>query len=163
MNKVFASNQIPEKSIISENFGNIHYCDCYRIVIKTNETADSITTRIFALPQWIKRLLKFRNLIAKKLGLKTDSKTESPAPYYPIGSKAVLFKVIDRNESEIVMAENDKHLNFKTSVLTEQTGTLIQVSLTTIVHFNNTLGKLYFFPVKPFHKTLIQSRLKNIK
>lgn len=160
MNTVIATNQIPEKSIISENFGNIHYCDSYRIVIKTNETVDSITTRIFTLPQWIKGLFKFRNLIAKKPELKTDSKTETSAPYYPIGSKAILFPVINRNEFEIVMAENDKHLNFRTSVKIDPVDGLTHVNLTTIAHFNNTLGRLYFLPVKPFHKALIKLRLK---
>ena len=163
MNTVIATNQIPEKSIISENFGNIHYCDSYMILIKTNETVDSITTKIFTLPNWIKGLFKFRNLITKRLGLKTDSKTEASAPYYPIGSKAILFPVIDRNESEIVMAENDKHLNFRTSIMTEPVDGLTQVCLTTIVQFNNALGRLYFWPVKPFHKALVKSRLKNIK
>ncbi len=163
MNTVFTSNQIPEKSIISENFEKIHYSDCYKIQISTNETVDSITTKIFTLPQWIKGLFKFRNIITKRLGLKSDNKTEASAPYYPIGSKAILFPVIDRNESEIVMAENDKHLNFRTSVMTERVDGLTQVYLTTIVQFNNALGRLYFWPVKPFHKIIVKSRLKNIK
>lgn len=163
MNKVVATNQIPEKSIISKNFGNFDYCDSYRIMIATNATVDSLTTKIFTLPDWIKGLFKFRNLIAKRLGLKTDSTAESAVPYYPIGCKAILFPVIDRNESEIVMAENDKHLNFRTSVMTERVDGLTQVYLTTIVQFNNALGRLYFWPVKPFHKIIVKSRLKNIE
>lgn len=97
------------------------------------------------------------------MGLKTDTKAEASLPYYPIGSKAVLFRVTDRNESEIVMDEDDKHLNFKTSVMVERINGFTQVWLTTIVHFNNTLGRLYFWPVKPFHKALIKSRLKKLQ
>lgn len=160
MNPVTVLNQIPEKSIISKDFGKIHYSDSYKIQVTSNETVDAITTKIFSVPQWVKGLLKFRNSIVKVFGLKTDSKTEKPSPYYPIGSKAILFTVTDRNEFEIVMAENDKHLNFRTSVMIEKVGEITLVYLTTIVKFNNSLGRLYFLPVKPFHKLMIKSLLK---
>jgi hypothetical protein len=33
----------------------------------------------------------------------------------------------------------------------------------TIVHYNNLLGRVYFFFVKPFHKLIIHAMLKMIK
>ena len=163
MNTVVATSQIPEKSIISKNFRKIHYCDSYSTLISTGETVDAITTKIFSLPPAIKKLFTLRNFIAKRLGLKTGDNTATSAPFYPVGSRAVLFPVTDRNDLEIVMAEDDKHLNFRTSVMIESIDGLTQVCLTTIVHFNNTLGRLYSGPVKPFHKAMIKSRLKNLK
>jgi len=130
------------------------------IQVTTNDSVDAITTKIFSVPQWVKGLLKFRNTSVKVFGLKTDSKTEKPSPYYPIGSKAVLFKVSNRNENEIVMAEDDKHLNFRTSVMIERIDEITLVYSTTFVKFNNAFGRLYFLPVKPFHKILIKSLLK---
>jgi len=35
------------------------------------------------------------------------------------------------------------------------------VYLTTIVKFHNIWGKLYFAPVKPFHKLIIKTLLEN--
>jgi hypothetical protein len=56
------------------------------------------------------------------------------------------------------MGEDDKHLNFRASVLKDKTnGT---VSLTTVVHYNNLWGRVYFFPVKPFHKIIMKALLK---
>jgi len=34
------------------------------------------------------------------------------------------------------------------------------VTVTTLVIYNNWFGRLYFFPVKPFHKLIVQSGLK---
>jgi hypothetical protein len=81
---------------------------------------------------------------------------------YSTGSKIGVFTVETRNEHEIVMAENDKHLNFKTSVLTNANGTGIDLYFTTVVHFNNIGGRLYFIPVKPFHRIILKSSIKRI-
>lgn len=161
MPKVIKTNRIAEKSIISNQFGRIDYLDTYKIDVEVNDTIDNITTNIFKTPKWVDRLLNFRDLIVRVFGLKTGNKKDrNIANYYPIGSKAVYFTVLDRNDHEIVMAENDKHLNFRTSVLLDKTNATTAIYLTTIVHFNNIFGRLYFIPVKPFHQIIIKSLLK---
>ena len=63
--------------------------------------------------------------------------------HYKVGDRAVVFKVIDRSESEIVMAEDDKHLYFRASLLIERTDEekMDNVYLTTLVQFHNIWGK----------------------
>ena len=77
--------------------------------------------------------------------------------------RAILFSVIDRSETEIVMAEDDKHLYFRTSLFVEETSDQNRenVYLTTLVQFHNIWGKLYFSPVKPFHKLIMKALLTN--
>jgi hypothetical protein len=91
--------------------------------------------------------------------LKTGNPLREEKTFFPVGSRAGYFTVLDRNENEIVMGEKDKHLNFNTSVFIDRENAFIY--LTTIVHFNNILGKAYFIPVKPFHKLIIKSSLRN--
>lgn len=162
MKKVIKLDRIPEQSIILSGFGKIDYGDTYKIQITSNDcTVDKITTDIFTLPSGFDYLMKLRNRMVKRFGLKTGDKKEADnEPYYSIGSKAAYFTVLDRNESEIVMAENDKHLNFRTSVRIEKGAVNSSVYLSTIVQFNNFFGRLYFLPVKPFHRIMIQSLLK---
>lgn len=162
MRKVIKLDHIPEKSQISNGFGKIDYCDTYKIQITSNDnTIDKITTDIFKIPKWVDNLLKLRNFIVKGIGLKTDATKDIIfAPHYSIGSKAVYFTVLDRNENEIVMAENDKHLNFRTSVMVDKNTANSTVYLSTIVQFNNFFGWQYFFLVKPFHRIIIKSLLK---
>lgn len=162
MKKVFKLDKIPEKSLILNGFRKIDYSDTYKIQITSNDySVDKITTNIFKTPKWVDNLMKLRGIIVKVFGLKTSDKNDIIIePYYSIGSKAVYFTVLDRNENEIVMAENDKHLNFRTSVMVEKDTASSTVYLSTIVQFNNFFGRLYFLPVKPFHRIIIKSLLK---
>ena len=162
MKKVIKLDNVPEKSIILNGFGRIDYSDTYKTQITLNDySVDRVTTDIFKTPKWVDNLMKLRNIIVKVFGLKTGDKSDIRIEkYYPIGSKAVYFTVIDRSENEIVMAENDKHLNFRTSVMIQKSNINSTVFLSTIVQFNNFFGKLYFLLIKPFHRTIIKSLLK---
>jgi hypothetical protein len=159
MQVIVKSDKIPDSAIISNGFGEADYCDAYRIAKQTNETVDEITTQIFKVPRWVIVLMKVRNGIVKIFGLKTGiSETVNEAACYPVGSKAGYFTVTARNANEIVMGEDDRHLCFRASVLVDREQSFIY--LTTIVRFHNVWGRIYFLPVKPFHRLIIKSLLK---
>jgi hypothetical protein len=159
MKIIVKSDKIPNRSIISNGFGKTDYCDSYRITKQTNETVDAITTQIFRMPWWVIGLMKIRNSIVKILGLRNGkNETVKEAAYYSAGSKAGYFTVTERNANEIVMGENDRHLYFRASVLIDREQSFIY--LTTIVRFHNVWGRIYFLPVKPFHRLVIKSLLK---
>lgn len=166
--KIKSNNKIPEGSIIANQFsGGIDYVDSFQVIVPDkNESVDYITTCIFsALPNWGEMLLAFRNIIVKPFGLEVardrPQRLDNTEVQYEIGDKAVLFPVVDRNNSEIVMGKEDTHLDFKCSVLAEKTANGVStVSLTTVVCFHNTFGRLYFRLIKPFHKLLIKQCLK---
>lgn len=161
MSLVTKVDSIPENSIILKNFRKVDYCDSYQISKKTNDTIDSIVTEIFKIPLWVDYLMIIRNQFVEMFGLKTDSKkAASIDTFYPIGSKAVYFTVVDRNDNEIIMAENDKHLNFRTSVFIDRNNGPSKIYLSTVVTFNNVWGRLYFLPVRPFHQIIVRSLLK---
>lgn len=161
MQTVLKAKHIPEKSIISKNFGKIDYQDTYQISKKTDATIDRITAELFKGPKWVDNLMKLRDSIVRIFGLKTGKKKDtSTEEYFSIGSKLEYFTVADRNANEIVMAENDKHLNFKTSVMIDRNEADTTIYLSTIVTFNNIFGRLYFIPVKPFHRLIIKSILR---
>jgi len=164
--KVIRSNEIPVNSIIARGFTHIHYCDSYRADLSQHpeETVDGLINKLFRIPGWVVFLMKIRNTLMKPLGLKTDFdfSDRKPRNYYTVGKRAVYFKVIDRNEQEIVMAEKDTHLNFRTSVFVEENSQVRYAWLTTLVHYNNSFGRLYFIPVKPFHRIIIKSLMRKL-
>jgi len=164
MKNVIRTNKIPENSMILKDFGETHYCDSYLIRTQTNNSIDKIATDIFKTPKWADMLMGIRNIVVNIVGLKGGGykKDTYSSDYYPVGSRAVYFTVIDRNENEIVMAENDKHLNFRVSVMIHRYEDMVTINLSTIVKYNNFLGRLYFCPVKPFHKLIIISLLKRL-
>ena len=149
MKKVIKLNAIPANSLILKGFENIDYCDVYQIQNKTGKTAEEISKEIMQMPKWVSILMKLRNKIVGVFGLKTDKNVEKTDNF---------FALIENTESEIVMGEVDKHLDFRTSILKNNAENTI--SLITAVRFNNIWGNIYFFPVKAFHKIIMKDLLK---
>jgi hypothetical protein len=149
MKKVTKSASIPGESTIANGFGSIDYHDTYSIIKATDKTAEEISKKLMQLPDWVTVLFFIRNRIVGVFGLKTDKKTQKPDAF---------FKVVENRDDEFVMGEDDKHLNFRASILKDKTNETI--SLTTVVHYNNVWGRVYFFPVKPFHKIIMKVLLK---
>lgn len=164
MPKVCKYHIPPENSLIYKDFGKIDYCDSYQISKSTDETIDNITTEVFRIPNWVDLLIRIRDSLVRLFGLKTgNEKNFTKSISYSIGAKpGGYFAVIDRSENEIVMGENDKHLNFRVAVMKKKSEQDCSIYLTTIVKFNNIWGRIYFLPVKPFHQIIVKSLLKRL-
>ena len=73
-----------------------------------------------------------------------------------------IFKVYSKSETEIVLGEDDKHLDFRLSVL--RTPGLSpslggQLTVSTVVHCNNLLGRAYLLVIAPFHRQVVTASL----
>jgi hypothetical protein len=147
------------------------YADAFRMRVdaKLFPNADTFARSCFShAPAWIRYALRARDAVVSVVGLK-PSKIESATkqedhPLGPLerGDRAGIFRVIDRTENEIVMGEDDRHLNFRVSVLYERESGADEafVTLTTVVRFNNALGRAYFVPVKPVHKLVVPAMMR---
>jgi hypothetical protein len=162
---VYKTSSIPDSSLLKNDPPRFHYCDSYNTTIKLSQerTIDSITTTIFRLPLWVNLLLRLRNTIVRIFGLQAGKPSENIMDYYPVGSRAVYFTVIMRNENELVLSEKDKHLDFWVSILRQKQNQGTNISLTTLVHFHNIWGRFYFFPVKPFHQLIMKSLMHRLR
>lgn len=157
MKKIVKSRSVPAGSVIAENFPAIDFCDSYRIDPQPGHSPDQLVNRLFRLPGWVSGLLKLRNRLVRIVGLKGADKKESDvADFYPVGTTAGYFTVLDRNDREIVIGENDKHLDFRVSLLHTPDG----IYCTTIVHYHNRLGRVYFFFIRPFHSIIVRSLVR---
>jgi len=120
-------------------------------------------------PGWAEKLFEFRNKLVSMFGLKTPKKENNLQEILDNftcepNERVGLFKVYNRTENEVILGEDDKHLNFRISLFKEDAnkeGTK-KLIISTTVKFNNWFGKLYFFPVKPFHKLIVPKMLTGI-
>lgn len=135
MNKVVSLKKIPSKSIILDDFGSVNYFDSYMVTKSTKLSVDEIATEIFRMSKIGAILMKIRDSIVSLFGLAVTTEVANEQDYYSAGSRLMSFTVLTRNENEIVMEENDKHLIFRTSVFVDREES--KVYLTTIVRFNN--------------------------
>ena len=95
-------------------------------------------------PKPVNWLFKLRNAIVKPFGLQ--------------GGGGFRNLVSERNDEEIIICKNDKHLCFWVSIYCSLPEDGWQdASVTTVVKFNNFLGKIYFIGIWVFHKLLVKS------
>jgi hypothetical protein len=105
---------------------------------------------------WMKRVLIFRNWLATACGLEAPSASEilsSPRrANYSIGDKIGPWPIFAISETELVAGRNNKHLDFRLSVLREGTGQTATAAISTVCTTHNTFGKVYLFFIVPFHR-----------
>lgn len=113
-------------------------------------------------PKWVERLFALRNMIASLFKLKTsiDAVDKPDSQLWEPGAQAGIFKVFEIKPNEIILGEDDKHLDFRVSLLITQDGQRKIVTVTTMVNYHNALGRCYFFFVKPFHRLIVPKILR---
>lgn len=171
-NTIFAQQMIlqkttlPDLSILKSTEDTFSYIDSFQSVVSDRENKRDIISimKLFSSSTsgWVSSLMKLRDKIVQPFGLKTSKDIEKQSVDYEIGSQHGIFKIFDKTDNEIVLGEDDTHLNFRVSLLLESDNTNKKISITTAVKFNNLFGKLYFLPVKPFHKLIVKGCLRNI-
>ena len=162
--KVFKTT-LPATSILRKNLLSYHYIDSYKSDFKPTENnlmATDVGRAFFSsAPKWIEKLFNLRNKIVAVFGLKVSNKKPNIDDFkFNVGERLGLFQVFDKNENELILGEDDKHLNFRISLFIDHHSK--EIIITTTVVYNNWFGKFYFLPVKPFHKFIVPSMLKAI-
>ena len=152
---------IPAMSKLKFDEKSFHYIDSYMGQYLTNSHYYTITdiSELFfnSGPKWADFLMSIRDKIVGLFGLKTASKISDEernhgALKFEEGEQLNIFKLYSKSESELIMGDDDKHLNFRVSLLL----------ITTVVTYRNWLGKIYFIPVKPFHGFIVKETLRRM-
>lgn len=160
MMKIYKISGLPEGTLITNNMPSIDYYDSYMIKKKTDDSIDKIARKMLTLPAWINFALRVRYyLVVKPFGLSTGRFDDIPVK--PEESSEPV-PVIEKNENEIVMGSDDKHLYYRISVMKKVTGQEPEIFLNTVVRFNNVWGKIYFLPVRLGHILVVKSLLKKL-
>ena len=156
---------LPAHSGVAQVYRIVHLADAFAIALAPGSTPDPevLARFIFAQqPAWIGRLTKLRDLIVAGFGLKTTKELASLGN----SSKAQrvgIFNIYSTGKNEIIVGEDDKHLDFRVSVLcsgepaSESGG---QLTLSTVVHCHNLLGHAYLFVIAPFHRLVVKASLR---
>lgn len=127
--------------------------------------ADLAVMSFFAMPRWVMVLLGLRDVLMRPFGLKTGkSEKYSPPSREDLvsGRYGGVFGIDSVSEEEVTFGTDDKHLDFRVSVLKTRSPRNC-VALSTWVHPHNIWGRLYLMAVYPFHKLIVWRMLANLK
>ena len=159
---------VPSGSALSrELIERAHFRDSYRAPLSRTELGIvDIFFGIFAHhPLWMKLLLIVRNKVASLAGL--DAPTASEILHvemknrYAVGEKIGVWPIFSLSDDEIVAGRNNKHMDFRLSVLKMPGADGTSVVVTTICTVHNLSGKLYLFLVVPFHRYGVRKLMAN--
>lgn len=145
--KVIAT-PLPASSPLHERIKANDFIDCYRVDadVPVRKAAEIITD----FPNWAGLLLKLRRLVTTPFGLSNDGPESD--------DKVGIFPVESETATEIIAGFNDRHLNFRVSVISKNN----HVYLATWVHRHNFGGRLYLAMILPFHILIARDALKRV-
>lgn len=151
--------EVPENSVLPRSVvAAAYFRDSYRTGLTKPEA--SVVDIFFSVfghhPMWIKQLLIFRNRLASACGLEAPTQAEilecPRKPDYAVGQKIGPWPIFSISDTELVAGRNNKHLDFRLSVLREGSGTGTMTVISTVCSTHNTFGKIYLRFIAPFHK-----------
>jgi len=123
-----------------------------------------------ATPAWVEACMRLRNRVVRWFGLKdlgglSDLDPQRPLQDYRPGDRVGIFTLLENHPDEVLLGDRDRHLEVVLSVHTTggeaatQSGPAV-VTITTVVHVHNLLGRLYMLPVAPMHRRIAPAVLR---
>lgn len=153
---------LPDNSLLVAGPGKNQYIDSYSYpMTRKNTKADDLFLAFFtSAPSWVVFLLQLRNSIVKLLGLKAEMvNLDDVKPPFKIGKTYGIFTIFDKSGTEVIMGTNDKHLDFRVSLLVKDSEKIV---ISTVLNFHNIYGRIYFFIVKYFRRKILSSMTKKM-
>lgn len=106
---------------------------------------------------WFRALLSIRDGIVRPFGLQTSADLRAANAE---GDRIDFFPILSADENELILGENDKHLDFRMSLLLQKAADGSDlVFATTVVRCNNRLGRVYLAAIRPLHRLVVRSSL----
>jgi len=139
---------LPAQSSLHSRLAPSDFIDCYSVEssMPPRQAAEVITD----FPGWAKFLLRVRKVVTTPFGLSNDGP--------PATDKIGIFPVETETDHELIAGFNDKHLDFRVSVLSQKG----YVYLATWVHPHNIGGKFYLKVIMPFHIMISRNALARV-
>lgn len=166
-NEFTLANQVslPTQSAVTHVYKSVNLADAFAIALPAGASNDPDVLARFLFanqPSWVGKLMTMRDAIVSNVGLKTGKHLATLASDAK-ANRLGIFKVYSTNDTEIVVGEDDKHLDFRVSVLCSggaapDSRRLLTVS--TVVHCHNQLGRSYLMAIAPFHRMIIKASLR---
>ncbi|MFS8049488.1 DUF2867 domain-containing protein [Rhizobium sp. BR 314] len=108
---------------------------------------------------WVRALTRVRDAIMAPVGVKSSRAVGFAAAAR--GPVIGFFPLLSKNAGELVMGEDDRHLDFRLAILLRaDTAGGRELVVVTVVHCHNWLGRMYLAVIAPFHRVIAPASLE---
>lgn len=140
--------KLPTQSDLWDRMSSGDFLDCYSV--EADATPRQASEVITEFPRWAGFLLVIRRIVTTPFGLSNDGPDAS--------DKVGIFPVESESEQELIAGFDDKHLEFRISVLSIEG----RIYLATWVQPHNIGGRLYLTTILPFHILIVRNALSRV-
>ena len=156
----------PAERAIADWFVGADLVDAYAIMLPDEAPHDIEALAREALehpPAWFRVLLRLRDAVVSAGGVKSSRRIRQDAESEGRATVA-FFPVLARSERELVLGEDDRHLDFRASALVRVAtdGETRELVMTTAVRCHNLPGRLYLMTIAPFHRLVVRRNLERL-
>jgi hypothetical protein len=109
---------------------------------------------------WIRLLLGLRDALVAGFRVKTTQEVRRAA-IADNAERIDFFRILARSDRELILGEDDRHLDFRLSLLlrARPDGSGDELVATTVVRCHNALGHVYLALIARFHRLVVVSNL----
>jgi hypothetical protein len=147
------------ESAIADLYPGADLADAYamRLSLDSSRSIVVLARCVLGNPApWVQVLMGLRDTIMTRFGVKTARQLREG------GSDRIdIFRIYSVSRNEMIVGEDDRHLDFRASVLLRPSETEAgdELVITTVVHCHNLLGRFYIALIAPFHRMVVRSNL----
>lgn len=150
---------LPPASRLSSSHGRADFADAFSVELPETASgnAEELAGHIFTQqPGWVAMLMSIRDGLVRPFGLKRAVDFQASG-----GDRIGIFRVFERYRDEIILGEDDRHLDFRVSVLLQPAADdrPRRLIVTTLVFYNRLLGRAYIALIAPFHRMVVRTSL----
>lgn len=168
--------RVPAGTAIHAALPGAHFFDAYTVA-DPHPSASALQTWLDVVartPRWTQQLMALRNQMVRWVGLKDLGQLHDAHPIasgasprdassYRTGDRVGIFLIRHLSDTEVVMGQDDKHLDVQVSLTKQRTGDgPATVTVSTVVHIHNTMGHAYMAVVTPFHRRIVRAMLHRL-
>lgn len=150
---------LPSGARVAGLYRGAFLADAFAIDLPPGATRDVMALVRFAFERpapWVNALLALRDRLVGGFGLKTVSALRAGTP--GDAPRLGFFRIYETHANEVVLGEDDRHLDFRVSVMRSVAGD--SLTAVTVVHCHNLFGRNYIRLIAPFHRLVVRSALE---
>ena len=148
-NRTVRAVAVPPSPMAERTLKRVDYADAYAVALPpgTPRDPEHVAELVFHRPPaWVLAAMGLRNAVVRPLGLKAPRSTRRG------------FPMLDRDEREVLLGLDDRHLDFRVTVRVEGETAV----LATRVQIHGALGRAYFAPVRIVHPYVVKTMMRRL-
>jgi hypothetical protein len=153
---------MPSNSVLAPLYAGADLLDAFAIRLPADASDDLEVLARAAFERqawWIRALTRVRDVVMVTVGVKSSRAVGLAAAAR--GPVIGYFPVLSKSETELVVGEDDRHLDFRVTIqLRADAANGRELVVGTVVHCHSRLGRIYLTAIAPFHRAIARANLE---